>query len=124
VPLHRIAAVVVLGLRILYGAGLIVAPARLSRSWLGPAGATPPAQVLLRGVGAREIAVHGAGLAAALRGAPLRPWLAASVAGDLADIAATTVARDALPEGAAPKTLAVAGASALLTVAVAAVVDR
>jgi hypothetical protein len=123
-PLHRIAAIAVLGLRIVYGAGLLVAPARLSRSWLGPAGATPPTQVPLRGVGAREIAVHGAGLVAALRGAPLRPWLAASVTGDLADIAATAAARRDLPEGAAPKTLAVAGGSALLTVAVAAAVDR
>jgi hypothetical protein len=120
----QIAAVSVLGLRIVYGAGLIVAPARLSRSWLGPAGATPPTQVPLRGVGAREIAVHGAGLIAALGDAPLRPWLVASVVGDLADIAATTVARRGLPAGAAAKTLAAAGGSALLTVAVAAVVDR
>ena len=41
----------------------------------------------LRGLGAREIVVHGAAIAAALRGAPLRPFLAASAAGDVADIA-------------------------------------
>jgi hypothetical protein len=123
-PVPRIAAIAVLALRIAYGAGLIAAPARLSRSWLGPAGAQPPTQVALRGVGAREIAVHGAGLVAVLTGAPVRPWLAASAAGDLADIAATTAGRRGLPDGAVPKTLAAAGGSALLTVAVAAAVDR
>jgi hypothetical protein len=121
---QRIAAVAVLGLRVAYGAGLIAAPGRLTRSWLGPVGATPPAAVALRGLGAREIAVHGAGLVALAQHAPVRPWLAASVAGDLADIASTAAARRGLPAGAAPKTLAVAGASALLTVAVAASVDR
>jgi hypothetical protein len=120
----RIAAIAVLGLRVAYGAGLIVAPARLSRSWLGPAGQTPPVQVPLRGMGAREIAVHGAGLIAVLRGAPLRPWLAASIAGDIADTAATAAGRSGLPAGAAPKTAAVAGGSALLTAAVAAAVER
>src|SRR4051812_27214262 len=122
-PVSNIAAVAVLGLRIAYGACLIAAPARLSRSWLGPAGSQPPTQVPLRGVGAREIAVHGAGLVATLRGSPVRPWLAASVVGDVADVAATAAGRRALPPGAAAKTLAVAGASALLTVVVAVAVD-
>jgi hypothetical protein len=123
-PLSSIAAVAVLGLRVAYGAGLIAAPGRLSRSWLGPAGSEPPTQVPLRGLGAREIALHGAGLIATLRDAPVRPWLAVSVVGDIADIAATAAGRRALPDGAAPKTLAVAGVSALLTVAVAAAVER
>ena len=69
----------------------------------------------LRGLGAREIVIHGAAIAAALRGAPLRPYLAASVAGDVADIVATVAGRDGLPDGAAPATVAVAGGSALLT---------
>lgn len=116
-PSSRAAAIAVLSLRIAYGAALAAAPARLSRGWLGPIGA--PAGVALRGLGAREIAVHGVALAAALRGAPLRPWLAVSIAGDLGDIAATAAAGSHLPEGAVAKTAAVAGGSALVTAAVA-----
>jgi hypothetical protein len=80
-------------------------------------------QVGVRGLGAREMLIHSGALAAALRGAPLRPWLAASIAGDVADIASTTAARAELPAGSAVATLAVAGASAALSAAVAAAVD-
>jgi len=120
----RIATLAVLGLRVAYGAGLIAAPERLARRWLGPAAGAPPTQVPLRGMGAREIVVHGAAIAAALRGAPLRPYLAASAAGDVADILATVTGRRGLPDGSAAATLAVAGGSALLTAGLAAAVDR
>lgn len=119
----RLATVPVLGLRVAYGLGLIVAPERLTRRWLGPATASAPMRVPLRGVGGREIAVHGAALVAALTGAAVRPWLAVSIAGDLSDIAATAVAHDDVPDGSVFATLAVAGASALLTTALAAIVD-
>src|SRR3954453_5718969 len=82
----RTATIAVLGLRVAYGVALIAAPERLALRWLGPAAGTPPAQVPLRGLGAREIVVHGAAIAAATRDLPLRPFLAASVAGDLADL--------------------------------------
>jgi hypothetical protein len=120
----RFATLTLLGLRVAYGAGLIVAPERLTLRWLGPAAGAPPTQVPLRGMGAREIVVHGAAIAAALNDLPLRPFLAASAAGDLADILATVAGRDGLPKGSAPATLAVAGGSALLTAALAAAVDR
>jgi len=123
-PASRILAVSVLGLRIAYGAALVAAPERLTRRWLGPATAGDPAQVALRGLGAREVLLHAGGLAATVRGDAVRPWLAASVAGDLSDIAATVAGRRGLPKGSAPATLAVAGASALISVAVAAVLDR
>lgn len=58
----------------------------------------------LRGVGGREVAVHGAGLAILLSGGDPRPWLAVSIAGDLADISATAASRDGLPEGSATAT--------------------
>jgi hypothetical protein len=123
-PAARVLAVSVLAARIAYGAALIAAPARLTRRWLGPAAGQDPAQVALRGLGAREVLLHAGGLAATVRGDAVRPWLAASVAGDLSDIAATAAGRRGLPGGAAPATLAVAGASALLSVAVAAAVER
>jgi hypothetical protein len=113
----------VAGLRIAYGVGLIVAPRRLARSWLGPT--SPATDVALRGVGVREVAVHGLLLAAAITDAPVRPLLALSVAGDLGDIAATAGAgSSALPGGAIPKTAAAAGGSALLSLAAVAVVQR
>ena len=120
----RVATLTVLGLRVAYGAALIAAPERLALRWLGPEAGKPPTQVPLRGLGAREIVVHGAAIAAALRGLPLRPFLVASVAGDVADIVATAAGRRGLPDGAAPATLAVAGGSALLTAGLAAAVDR
>jgi hypothetical protein len=92
------------------------------RSWLGPTAA--PTDVALRGLAAREIAVHCVALAAALRGAPLRPWLGVSIAGDLGDVAATAAGGRGLPAGALSKTAVVAGSSALITAAVAVALDR
>lgn len=122
-PTSRRIATAVLGLRIAYGAALIAVPERLTRRWLGPAGETGPTQVGVRGLGAREVLLHVGALAGALRGAPLRPWLAASIAGDVADIASTAAARDELPDGSALATLAVAGGSALISAALVAAVD-
>ena len=120
----RTATYALLGLRVAYGAALIAAPERLALRWLGPNAGTPPTQVPLRGLGAREIVVHGAAIAAVARGLPVRPFLAASAAGDVADIAATAAGRRGLPDGAVPATLAVAGASAAISVAVGALLDR
>jgi hypothetical protein len=120
----RKGAIVVLGLRIAYGAALIAAPTRLGRRWLGPAAKAAPTQVPLRALGAREIVLHVGAIVAAARGAPLRPWLAGSIVGDLSDLAATLVGRDQLPKGAATATLIVGGTSALVSAAVAAAVER
>lgn len=123
-PASRIAALAVLGLRIVYGAGLLAAPARLSRRWLGDGVERASAQVPLRALGVREILLHAGAGVAAVQGAPLRPWLAASIAGDLSDIAWTAAARRQLPGGALAATAVVAGGSALVSAAVAAAVDE
>ena len=123
-PATRLLAVSVLALRVAYGVALIAAPARLTRRWLGPAVEHDPTRVALRGLGAREVLLHAGGLVATLRGDAVRPWLAASVAGDVSDIAATAAGRRGLPDGAAPATLAVAGASALISVAIGAALER
>jgi hypothetical protein len=113
--------IAVLGSRIAYGAALLVSPEKVAGNrWLGPGAGRPAAEVPLRGLGAREVALHGVALANFLRGSPIRPFLAASIAGDLADIGATTLAREGLPEGSAPATAGVAGGSLLLTGLVAA----
>lgn len=104
-------------LRIVYGLGLIVDPERLATRWLGPDASRAPVQVPLRALGMREVLLHGGALAAALGGRDVRPWLAASIAGDLTDIASTVAGRRELPRGAAPATAIVAGGSALLSAA-------
>lgn len=119
----RIAALVVLGSRVAYGAGLLAAPAPLARRWLGDGAEHAPVQVPLRALGVREIVLHAGAIAAALRGEPLRPWLAASIAGDLSDIAWTVAGRRELPDGAAGATAVVAGASAAVSAVVAVALD-
>jgi hypothetical protein len=120
----RRAAAAVLGFRIAYGLALLVAPGKVAGGrWLGPGARQPASTVALRGLGAREVAVHGIALATLIRGGAVRPWLAASVAGDLADVTAAIISRDGLPDGSAAATTVVAGASAALTAAVAAALD-
>jgi hypothetical protein len=118
------AAAAVLGFRVAYGAALLIAPAKVAANrWLGPGARQPAATVALRGLGAREVAVHGIALVALARGGAVRPWLAASVLGDLADVASAFISREGLPDGSAAATAAVAGGSAALTAAVAAALD-
>ena len=115
----------VLGFRVAYGLALLVAPGKVAANrWLGPGARQPAATVALRGLGAREVAVHGIALAVLARGGAVRPWLAASVAGDIADVGAAFLSRDRLPDGSATATAAVAGGSAALTAAVAAALDE
>lgn len=119
----RKGAIAVLGLRIAYGVGLIAAPSRLGWRWLGPAAHAAPTQVPLRALGAREIVMHAGAIIAAVRGAPLRPWLVGSILGDLSDLTATVAGRSELPKGSATATLVVGGSSALISAAVAVAVE-
>jgi hypothetical protein len=120
----RASAVAVASLRIAYGAALIATPERLTRRWLGDTAERAGGRVALRALGAREVLLHTGALRASLGGNCALPWFAASFAGDLADIASTVAERDGLPDGAARATVAVAGASALMTAAVAATLER
>ena len=120
----RASAVAVVSLRIVYGAALIAAPERLTRKWLGDTAERAGGRVALRALGAREVLLHSGALRAVLGGDSALPWLAASLGGDLTDIASTVAERDRLPDGSAQATAAVAGVSALLTAAVAAALER
>jgi hypothetical protein len=118
------AAAAVLSFRIAYGLALLLAPGKVAGNrWLGAGARQPAATVALRGLGAREVAVHGIALATLARGGPVRPWLAASIAGDLADVGAAVISREGLPDGSPTATAAVAGGSAAFTAAVAASLD-
>ena len=123
-PALRNFALAVFAMRIAYGAAMIAAPERIGRPWLGGSADGSPLQVGLRGIGGREIAVHGLGVAATLRRAPLRPWLLASIAGDLTDLGSTFAGRKGLPGGAVRATAAAAGGSALMSAALWALTDE
>ena len=123
-PSRRAATLTFLGLRMVYGAALVAAPTRLSLRWLGPAAASAPTQVPLRALGARELVIHAGAFAAALRGAPVRPWLVGSLAGDLTDIAATVAGRADLPAGAPRLTVLAGGTTALAGAALAIAADE
>jgi hypothetical protein len=119
------AAAALLGFRVAYGAALLIAPGKVAGNrWLGAGARQPAATVALRGLGAREVALHGIALAELARGGSVRPYLAASFIGDLADIAATFSSREGLPDRSATATAAVAGGSAALTAAVAAGLEK
>jgi hypothetical protein len=120
----RIAVAVTLGARIAYGAVMVVSPQRIGRKWLGSPADEPGGRIALRAVGGREVAVHGVALFSLLRGAPVWPWLVASIGGDLTDVTSTVAVRGELPDGAVRATLAVGGGSALLTATMLALVIR
>ncbi len=112
-----------MSLRVAYGVGLLAAPARLTRRWLGDAADTGPTQIPIQGLGAREVVMHTGIAIAAHRGHTLRRWLLGSIAGDLTDIGTTLARRSELPEGAALATALVGGASALMSGLLALAVD-
>lgn len=111
----RIPTGAVLFLRVAYGLSLLAAPQQLTRRWLGRSVKRGPTQVPLRALGMREVGIHVGALHALFTSGELRPWLLASLGGDLADIAATFASSDQLPDGAARATLVVGGSSAALT---------
>ena len=122
--LGRVTVSAVLLLRVSYGVALIAAPRRVALRWLGEDVTRAPAQIALRALGTREAILHSGALLALRRDAPLRPWLAASVVGDLTDVIATAAERRRLPAGSPLATLAVGGGSAVISVLLAGIVER
>ncbi len=96
-----------------FGAALLAAPERVGGGWLGAVAEQPAAQVAIRGIGARDVALSAGALAALAREAGLRPWLLAAVGTDLADVVAAVAARDGLPPRARAGTAILAGAAAV-----------
>lgn len=109
--------------RIAFGVGLVAAPKRVASGWLPGDADRAPTQVAIRGLGARDVALAGGLVLAARRGEGQRPWLAGCVACDLADIASTLGAGDALPPRSRWGTVALAGVSAAIGAALAASAD-
>ena len=110
--------------RIAFGVGLLAAPGKIGSSWLGPPAEGAAAQVALRGLGARDIALAAGGAAAAAQGRDPRPWLAGCLACDLADLTATLAAGDRIPARGRWGTVALVGVAAAAGAALIAAVDE
>jgi hypothetical protein len=102
---------VLAGGRALIGAALVAAPAPLTRMWTGDD--RPATLVVGRGLGARDMAVGAGTLLALRRGRGARAWIAAGIAGDVADLGSSLAAGDALPRFGRIGTAALAGGAAL-----------
>jgi hypothetical protein len=88
--------------RIGFGAGLVLAPGLVGRTWVvGDEAQRPAAKLLARALGVRDLAL-GLGIVIALdRGAPVRGWLEAAALSDAVDLVATLLAGRAARRGVA-----------------------
>jgi len=103
---------------------LVAATRRAGRPWLGDAVDLSGGRVAARALVARDALISVGLTAAALREEPTRPWLAALIASDVADLVATIADSDDLPERAVPGTIALAGSAALAGAALYRTADR
>jgi hypothetical protein len=94
------------------GVGVIVAPHRVAKNWVGETGTG--VRVIGAALGARDVAVALGTLNALHRDEGVKPWLAASALCDAADAAATFTHRDELPKAGAIGVTALAAAGAAL----------
>jgi hypothetical protein len=81
--------------RVGFGVALIVSPGRATSLWLGGDASRPAARVVIRGLGARDLAL-GVG-ALVVPESELRPWVAAAIVADTADLIGTVAAGGSLP---------------------------
>jgi hypothetical protein len=100
--------------RVTLGSALAAAPTRAAGAWIGRDAERTGAQVLAVAMGTRDAGLGAGTLAALRRGDDVRPWLAAGIAADLADLAVTLRNAHDLPRPAVAAVAAVAGGSVLL----------
>jgi hypothetical protein len=103
-------AVGMAGGRIAIGVGSLLAPGLVSRTMMGADGDSGGTRLLLRVLGARDLA-----LVAFDRDAPVQGWLRASAAVDALDAAGSLLARRHLRPTVFPAAAAAATAGALLS---------
>jgi hypothetical protein len=83
--------------RLLLGAGLILAPRLVARTWVGEAGRAGPVAPLARALGARDLAIALGTLANRTSPRAARDWLLAGVLSDATDAVATLLSYRHLP---------------------------
>jgi hypothetical protein len=108
-------AVGLAGGRIVIGVVSLLAPGLVGRAMLGPEGDSRGARLVLRVVGARDLALGVGVLAAIDRNGPVQAWLRASAVADGLDAAGSLLARDQLRPAVVPAAAGAATAGALLS---------
>jgi hypothetical protein len=113
--MRNLARLISLG-RVLFGIAFIARPEIMERAWIGKQARLPGAQVLARGVGARDLVVGLGGVQAVARDdGSARQWLAAAAICDVVDFGATLAAGRGIPREARNGVLGIAGVFALLS---------
>lgn len=109
----RTAARVLAAGRAALGIGLIVAPTRFTRAWIGPeASADPAARVLARGLGIRDLLIGAIALHTVDHPQVGARWMRMAAAADAVDLLATVAARRSLPTAGVVGVGALAGGAA------------
>lgn len=100
--------------RVAFGAGLVVAPDRVAAGWIGSDAAREPVKIVIRAVGARDIALSAGLLTSLSENDGMAPWLILTIASDLSDLTATLLApAESLPSRARWGTAVMAGGAAI-----------
>ncbi len=96
--------------RLAIGAALIAAPrSQVGAGWVGDDAQRPTVSVLLRAVGARDVALAVGQLKAHRSGSPLKPWLVGAAFADATDLVSTLAAGKAIPAQSRAALAALAG---------------
>jgi hypothetical protein len=96
------------------GLSLIATPTLATSMWLGRHARKTHAQVLVRALGARDLAIGLGALWALGGGGNPQPWLLGGVIADVTDVVATVAARDSLPATAVPLIASAGGVGAAI----------
>ncbi|UTI62380.1 hypothetical protein NBH00_13520 [Paraconexibacter antarcticus] len=110
--------------RVAFGVALVAKPEQTTRRWLGGSAATAGTQAAVRGLGIRDLLL-GAITLHTLNHPQVGPrWVATCAVADSVDLFATVAARDELPSSGVAGTVALAGGTAAVSVAIAGVLRR
>ena len=102
--------------RLAFGAAFIAEPKLMERAWIGKQARLPGAQLLARGVGARDLALGLGGLQALKRNdGSAGPWLGAGAICDAVDFGATASAGRKIPADARRAVLVIAAVFSVLS---------
>ena len=100
--------------RLAFGIGLLARPRQVASGWIGQDAERGAVRVVLRGLGARDVALSAGALAALGDEDRLAHWLAAAIGCDLSDVVATLAApAESLPGNACWGTVVLGGGSAV-----------
>jgi hypothetical protein len=84
--------------RLAIGAALVAAPrSQVGSGWVGEDAQRPTVSVMMRGLGARDMALALGTLGALRNGGALKPWLLGASLADATDLVATVSAGKAIP---------------------------